>query len=147
MTKTLNHIIFFSSIKIRIFFFSNIGNLNIFLEKHHNFQTLEFVVSPLHHVAFKGDMVLNATFNNISIISWRSVSLVEEEPPNFSKSQTQSQNVVQSTPRLSRIRTHNISGDSHRTTIRSRPRRSITEEKMKNYILIKIFFSGRCCFL
>jgi hypothetical protein len=33
MTKTLNQIIFFSSTKIRIFFFSNIGNQNIFLEK------------------------------------------------------------------------------------------------------------------
>jgi hypothetical protein len=32
MTKTLNQI-FFSSTKIRIFFFSNIGNQNIFLEK------------------------------------------------------------------------------------------------------------------
>jgi hypothetical protein len=30
MTKTLNHIIFFSSTKIRIYFFSNIGNQNIF---------------------------------------------------------------------------------------------------------------------
>ena len=30
MTKTLNQIIFFSSTKIRIFFFSNIGNQNIF---------------------------------------------------------------------------------------------------------------------
>jgi hypothetical protein len=35
MTKTLNQIIFFSSTKIRIFFFSNIGNQNIFLEKNH----------------------------------------------------------------------------------------------------------------
>jgi transcription initiation factor IIF auxiliary subunit len=36
MTKILNQIIFFSSIKIRIFFFSNTGNQNIFLEKKHN---------------------------------------------------------------------------------------------------------------
>ena len=35
MTKTLNHIILFSSNKIQIFFFSNIGNQNIFLEKKH----------------------------------------------------------------------------------------------------------------
>ena len=36
MTKTLNQIIFFHSTTIRIFFFSNIGNQNIFLEKKHN---------------------------------------------------------------------------------------------------------------
>ena len=36
MIKTLNQIIFFSSTKIRIFFFSNIGNQNILLEKNHN---------------------------------------------------------------------------------------------------------------
>ena len=36
MSNTLNQIIFFSSSKIRIFFFSNIGNQNIFLEKNHN---------------------------------------------------------------------------------------------------------------
>jgi hypothetical protein len=35
MTKTPNHIFFFSSTKIKIFFFSNIGNQNIFLEKNH----------------------------------------------------------------------------------------------------------------
>jgi len=28
-------------------------------------------------------MVLNATFNNISVISWRSVLLVEETTDNF----------------------------------------------------------------
>jgi hypothetical protein len=38
-------------------------------------------------------MVLNATFNNISVISWRSVLLVEgpechEEPPIYRKSLT-----------------------------------------------------------
>ena len=33
MTKTLNHIIFFSSTKIRIFFSNNIGNQNGFFQK------------------------------------------------------------------------------------------------------------------
>ena len=33
MAKTVNQIFFFSSTKIRIFFFSNIGNQNIFLKK------------------------------------------------------------------------------------------------------------------
>ena len=62
-------------------------------------------------------MVFNATFNNISVILWRSVLLVEETGENHwpvtSHWQTLSHNVVLSTPYLSRIRTHNISGDMH----------------------------------
>jgi len=61
--------------------------------------------------------VFNATFNNISVISWRSVLLVEEiggpgenHRPNDSHWQT---NVVSSTPCLRRIRTHNVSGDRY----------------------------------
>jgi hypothetical protein len=67
-----------------------------------------------------GFMVLSATFNNISVISWRSVLLVEEtgvprenHRPVASHLQTLSQNVVSSTPRLSGIRTHNVSSDMH----------------------------------
>jgi hypothetical protein len=45
-------------------------------------------------------MVFNATFYNILVIPWRSVLLVHE-----------SHNVISSTPRLSGIRTQNISGD------------------------------------
>ena len=63
-------------------------------------------------------MVLNATFNNISVISWRSVLLVEEaggsgenHRPLASHWQTSSHNVVQLP--LIEIRTHNISGDRH----------------------------------
>ena len=48
-------------------------------------------------------MVFNATFNNISVISWRSVLLVEE---------TLSHNVVSSTSRLSGIRTYLVIGTS-----------------------------------
>jgi hypothetical protein len=42
-------------------------------------------------------IVFNATFNNISVISWRSVLLVEETAV-----PTSSHNVVSSTPRLNR---------------------------------------------
>ena len=63
-------------------------------------------------------MVFNATFNNILAISWSSVILMEvtggsgEKPPTYRKSLTNlSHNVVSSTPRLSGIRTHNVSGD------------------------------------
>ena len=62
-------------------------------------------------------MMVNATFNNISVISWRSVLLVEEtgvpgenHRPVASHWQTLSHNVVSSTPRLSWIQTLNISG-------------------------------------
>jgi hypothetical protein len=64
-------------------------------------------------------MVFNATFNNISVIPWRSVLLMEETEvpgenhrPATSYQQTLSHNVVHLA--LSRIRTHNISGDRHR---------------------------------
>jgi len=63
-------------------------------------------------------MVFNATFNNISVIAWRSVLLVEDtgvpgenHRPAASHWQTLSHNVVLYTPRLSEIRTHNVSGD------------------------------------
>jgi len=65
-------------------------------------------------------MVFNATFNNISVISWRSVLLVEENGvpggdhrPAASHWQTLSHYVVSSTHRLRGIRTHNVSGDMH----------------------------------
>ena len=51
-------------------------------------------------------MVFNATFNNISVISWRSILLVEESRENHrpvaNHWQTLSQNVVSSTPRHER---------------------------------------------
>ena len=62
-------------------------------------------------------MVFNATFNNISVILWRSVLLVEEtgvpgenHRPVASHGQT-SHNVVSSIPRHERVRTQNVSGD------------------------------------
>ena len=51
-------------------------------------------------------MVINATFSNISVISWRSVLLLEETGENHrpvaSHGQTLSHNVVSSTPRHER---------------------------------------------
>ena len=65
-------------------------------------------------------MVFNATFNNILVILWWSVLLVEETGvpeenyrPAASHSQTFSHNAVSSTPPLSWIRTHIVSGDRH----------------------------------
>jgi len=64
-------------------------------------------------------MVFNATFNNISVILWRSVLLVEEtggpgenRRPVASHRKFVLHNVVHLA--LIEIRTHNISGDRHR---------------------------------
>jgi len=65
-------------------------------------------------------MANNATLNNISVISRRSVLLVEEtgvsgenHRPVAIHWQTVSHNFVSSTPRLSGVQTHNVSGDVH----------------------------------
>ena len=65
-------------------------------------------------------MVFNTTFNNISVISWWSVLLVEEtgvpgenHVPVASHWQTLSHNVVSNIPHLSGIRTHNVCGDRY----------------------------------
>jgi hypothetical protein len=65
-------------------------------------------------------MVFNATFNNISVISWLYVLLVKEtgvpgenHRPATSHWQTLSHNIVSSTPRLCGIQTHNFSGDRY----------------------------------
>ena len=65
-------------------------------------------------------MVFNTTFNNISVISWRSVLLVEEtgvygekHRPAAGHWQTLSHNAVLSTTRLTKVRNHNFSGDRH----------------------------------
>jgi hypothetical protein len=72
--------------------------------------------------ALFGFMMFNTTFNNtcISVISWRSVLLLEEtgipgenHRSAASQRQTFSHNIVSNTPRMSGFLTHNISGDRH----------------------------------
>jgi hypothetical protein len=62
-------------------------------------------------------MVFKTTFNNISVILWWTVLLVEETGvPGETTDQpqvTDKHNAVSSTPRLSGIRIHNSSGDRH----------------------------------
>jgi len=77
-----------------------------------------YLLSSLIYCLFVCLMVFNATFNNISVISWRSVLLVEEtggpgenNRPVASHWQTLSHNVVHLA--LIEIRTDNISGDRH----------------------------------
>jgi len=66
-------------------------------------------------------MVFNATFNNISVISCPSVLLVkqtgvpgENYRPAANHLQTISHSIVSTTPRLSGVRTPDISSDMHR---------------------------------
>jgi hypothetical protein len=66
------------------------------------------------------DMVLNVTFNNISVISWQSVLLVEENGvPEKTTDQQQvtdkllSHKVVWSRPCLIGIQMHNVNGYWH----------------------------------
>ena len=69
----------------------------------------------------KGFMEFNVTVNNISVISWRSIILVEaigvpgeNHRPAAGHQQTLSHNVVSGAHRHERyIQTHNVSGDRH----------------------------------
>ena len=63
-------------------------------------------------------MVFNATFNTISVISWRSVLLLGGNQRNWRKQLTCRKSLTNfiiqcCTSRLIEIRTHNISGDRH----------------------------------
>ena len=93
-----------------------IPNLNFLWIKQNTTEKIQTIV--LRTCLFVCLMVFNATFNNISVISWRSVILVEEtggpgenHQPVASHWQTLSHNVVHVT--LIEIRTNNINGDRH----------------------------------
>ena len=85
-----------------------------------SFRILQVPLFIVLYCLFVCLMLFNTTFNNISVISWRSVLLVEETPENHiwyiritvaSHWQTLSHNIVHLA--LIEIRTHNISGDRH----------------------------------
>ena len=78
------------------------------------------ILPVFHYISRVTVMVLNTTFNKISVILWRPVLLVEATRvpgenhwPVTCHWQTLSHNVVWSTPHLSGIQTHNSSGDRH----------------------------------
>ena len=84
------------------------------------YTTLKWKKNYLFIYYFYGVMVFNATFNNMSMISWQSVLLLEESGvsgenywPAASHWQTLSDNVASSIPHLIRIRTHNVNWDRH----------------------------------
>ena len=74
------------------------------------------IVPTIYHIPdeypLQGIIVFNTTFNNISVILWRSVLLEENrrKPPTCRKSLT---NVASGTSRHDVIRIHNFSGDRH----------------------------------
>ena len=90
-------------------------------------------------------MVFNATFNNISVISWTSVLLVEETKvpreshwPAASHWQTLLHNVVSSTPRLSGVQTDNVSGEGYVRHSLILSDKHLSASKDKNTALIGI---------
>jgi hypothetical protein len=87
------------------------------LHNHSVLCWLLYIIS-IDHYSEVSDMVMvfNATFNYISVISWRSILLMEDtgvpvkhHRPTASHWQT----LLHNTSRLSRIRIHNVSGDIH----------------------------------
>ena len=111
LTKTITIIFIYS----RTFIFESIQNL---LSTLISIFKKTFALLNRLCLLFACLMVFNTTFNNISVISWSSVLLVEEtgEPrenhwPVACHWQTLSHNVVHLA--LIDIRTHNISGDRH----------------------------------
>ena len=114
-TSTLTFSIKISTVFSNTFLYNIINIENAFL-----FLIIERVVD----IEFKFRvrvrvMMFNATFNNISVISWRSVLLMEvngihgDRWPVVSHWYTWSYNALSSTPRQNGIRTHNVSGDRH----------------------------------
>jgi hypothetical protein len=90
----------------------------VYLEKNKPSRNCFWGNSRAHKLIIWGMvMVFKDTFNNISVISWWSVLLVEETGENHwpaaSHWQTLSRNVVSNIPRLSGSRTNNVSGDRH----------------------------------
>jgi len=90
-------------------------------------------------------MVFNATFNNISAIPWRYILLVEETvvpgENNWSatsQQQTLSHNVVLSTPGLSGVRTHNVSGDGN--WLHRCHKSNYTTDKLNHMMLYQVHY-------
>jgi hypothetical protein len=87
-------------------------NIIYFLNKFF-FQIDNIFIFPLPNLVTKEwirVMMFNVAFNTVSLILWRSGVPKENHRPAASHWQTLSHNIVSSTPRLSEIRTHNISG-------------------------------------
>ena len=105
--------------KLKREFLANYGSLHSFCITF-SAQRRRLTISNNEFDWVYGFMVFNATFNNISVILWQSVLLVEvtrvhreNHRPVASHWQTLSHNVVSSTPCPSGVGTQNFSGDRH----------------------------------
>jgi hypothetical protein len=101
-------------------FYSHKPNTYTYREVNSYIQHIKFFVNVWKNDNYTNQkvgsiMVINATFNNISVISWRSVLLLERTRENHRPVADKflSHNVVSSTPTLCGILTHNVSGDRH----------------------------------
>ena len=89
--------------------------------KHHSIYNLTYVSCVCLFFCFVYLMVFNATFNNISVISWRSVLLVEEtggprrKPPTCRKSLTNLRHVCEDNYKMQLI--NKCSGDQQRNMV------------------------------
>jgi hypothetical protein len=98
-------------------------------------------------------MVFNTTFNNISVISWWSVLLVEEtggpgenHQPVASHGQTLSHNVVHLA--LIKIQTHNMSGVLIIHLLKGWMSRIYTKiRKIRSVVKYKLVSESNCCML
>ena len=94
------------------------GNLSFYLSRRFSILLIMFkiiaVLPVICEVGLVWFMVVNATFNNISAISWRSVVLVEETT-DLSKITDKRYHIIWYRLHLaiSRVRTFNVSGDWH----------------------------------
>ena len=126
MTKTVNQIIFFFLHQNQNIFFNHIRNQNIFLEKTHNpppplfklngrsliinnfigdrymTASLYCIYIHVHVFVLRGYrvMVFNATFNDISVLSWRSVLFMVKRKRTKGQTKQLLQNVTKKTRNL-----------------------------------------------
>ena len=79
------------------------------------FEQIHITVSDKFEYLLVGFTVFNATFNIITVISWRSVLLVKEPEKNHRHVASQWQTLLHNVVHLAliEIRTHNICGDRH----------------------------------